>query len=64
MSSFHVGRHRTDVYRTSCFNYDNIKNVKAYNSGYRVGLLYKEDESDSVGKLKAMQDEETTGILD
>lgn len=40
------------------FNYESIKNDKAYNPYYRVGLLYGEDELDPVGKLQAIGGEE------
>ena len=40
------------------FSYERIKNARAYNPGYRVGLLYGEEEPDPEGKLKAIGREE------
>lgn len=40
------------------FNYESIKNAKAYNPEYRVGLLYGPDESDPVGKVQSIHGEE------
>ena len=40
------------------FSYERIKNARAYNPGYRVGLLYGEEEPDPEGKLKAIGGEE------
>ncbi len=40
------------------FNYESVKNARAYDPRYRVGLLYKEDEPDPVGKMKAIHGEE------
>ena len=40
------------------FNYESIKNAKAYNPNYRVGLLYEPDELEPVEKLRAIGGEE------
>lgn len=40
------------------FSYERIRNARAYNPGYRVGLLYGEEEPDPAGKLKAIGGEE------
>ena len=46
------------------FNYESIKNAKAYDPRYRVGLLYKVDEPDPVGKMRAIQGEELCPIAE
>lgn len=40
------------------FNYESIKNAKAYNPNYRVGYLYEPDEKEPVEKLRAIGGEE------
>lgn len=40
------------------FNYESIKNAKAYNSNYRVGLLYKAQETETLAKIQAIGGEE------
>ena len=48
------------------FNYESIKNAKAYRPDYRVGYLYGAEEPDPVGKIRAIGGEELcpfSGIL-
>ena len=40
------------------FNYESIKNAKAYNPNYRVGLLYKPQETEALEKIQAIHGEE------
>lgn len=46
------------------FNYESVKNAKAYDPRYHVGLLYEVDEPDPVGKMKAIQGEELCPIAE
>ncbi len=40
------------------FNYESLKNARAYNPDYRIGYLYEADETDAVGKIRAIHGEE------
>jgi len=44
------------------FNFESLKNAKAYAPQYRVGYLYKDDEPDPVGKMRTIGGEELCPI--